>query len=184
MRKRSKYRPKPVILNPIAYVMESNTPISQHDSYWLDLRIKNSMAMASLFRGQANRADMDTLVAMHNICEALWQMGKGTEYSDVLVRGKVALLDVCSRGVAPGGRFILKAPEMQALNDLMELHDAQMEASTVRDLEKALALARNQIANKKAHVIRSVASIESGNGPEPRDTHSTEPGSAGGRCAP
>lgn len=153
MRKRSKYRPKPVLADPLAYVLESNTPISKHDSYWLDLRIKNSDAMASLFKGAADRADMDTLIAMHNICEALWQMGKGTEYSDVLIRGKAALLDVAERGAATS-RFVLKAPEMQALNDLMELHDAQMEISTVRDLEKALALARLQIATGKANVIK------------------------------
>jgi hypothetical protein len=155
MRKRSKYRPKPVIQNPLAYVLESMTPIAQHETYWVDLRVKNSMAMAQLFRGQATKPDMDTLIAMHNICEALWQMGKGAEYSDVLMRGKAAMLDVCGRGAA-SGRFVLKAPEMQALNDLMELHDAQMETSTIRDLEHALALARNQIANKKAFVIKGV----------------------------
>lgn len=183
MRKRSKYRPKPVIMNPIAYVMESNTPISKHDSYWLDLRIKNSQAMASLFQGQATRADMDVLIAMHNICEALWQMGKGKEYSEILIRGKAALLDIGERGAATG-RFVLRAPEMQALNDLMALHDAQMEDSTIRDLEKALALARNQIANKRAHVIRSVADIESGHGAEQRNPDSPEPRPAGGRGAP
>lgn len=144
---------KPVYQNPVAYVLEGLKPITEHNSYWLDLRIKNSAAMAALFKGLATKADMDTLIGMHNICEALWQMGLGKDYSDVLIRGKVALLDVGDRGKA-SGRFVLKAPEMQALNDLMELHDAQMEISTVRDLEKAMALARQQIANKQAHVIK------------------------------
>ena len=176
MRKRSKYRPKPVIQNPLAYVLESMKPITEHDSYWLDLRIRNSQAMAALFRGEAVKPDMDTLIAMHNICEALWQMGIGREYSDVLTRGKAALLDVCRRP-----RFVLRAPEMQALNDLMELHDAQMEISTIRDLERALAIARNQIANKRAHVIRQ--DIESAHGQEPRNPDRSESRPAGGGSA-
>lgn len=144
---------KPVYPNPVAYVVEGLKPITEHDSYWLDLRIKNSAAMSALFKGQATRQDMETLIAMHNICEALWQMGVGRDYGDVVIRGKVALLDVGARGKS-SGHFVLKAPEMQALNDLMELHDAQMEISTVRDLEKATAIARQQINNKQAYVIK------------------------------
>ena len=156
---RKKYRPKPVVRNPIAYVMESLKPIQQHDSYWLDLQLKNSQSMSALFQGRAQKPDMDVLIAMHNVCEALWRMGKGVEYGDVLIRGKAALLDVGRRGVTTG-RFILKAPEMQALNDLMELHDAQMEISTVGDLEKALAIVNSMIRAKKAIPVNVPESVK------------------------
>jgi hypothetical protein len=33
MRKRSSYRPKPVLANPLLYVLESFTPVRAHDSY-------------------------------------------------------------------------------------------------------------------------------------------------------
>ena len=50
MRKRSKYRPKGVRLDTIGYVTESLKPVASHDSYLLDLKIKNSEAMVALDR--------------------------------------------------------------------------------------------------------------------------------------
>lgn len=61
MRKRSKYRPKPVLQNPLGYVIESLTPVTQHENFLLDLKIKNSESMVSLMQGRAVKADMDTI---------------------------------------------------------------------------------------------------------------------------
>ena len=87
MRKRSKYRPKGVILNPIAYVMESMTPVAKHESYLIDLKIRNHAAMTALTRGIATKTDMDDLIAMANISEALSRLGFGQEYADVTRMG-------------------------------------------------------------------------------------------------
>jgi hypothetical protein len=153
MRKRSKYRPKSVLLNPIAYVIEGNQPIGKHDSYLVDLKVKNHLAMTQLLQGKATKADMNALIAMHNVSEALYRMGFGVEYGEYIVTGKAALLDLCGRG-ALTEKFICRAAEIQALNGLMELHDAQMEVITVRDMEKAIALAHKIIANRQAIVIK------------------------------
>ena len=152
MRKRSKYRPKGVIMNPIAYVMESMTPVAKHDSYLIDLKIKNHSAMATLTKGQAVRADIDTLIAMANICEALYRMGFGTEYEDVVKHGSDALYAVGRRG-AQTGRFILRAEEMTALNTLMELHGAQMDVITVKDMEKAFKIVDAEYRARKMRPI-------------------------------
>lgn len=148
MRKRSKYRPKHVLQNPIGYVLESMTPVVKHDSYLVDLKIKNHLAMASLTQGKATRDDMDKLINMSNITEALYRMGFGTEYKDVLQEGSSALLAIARRG-AESNRFILWATEMKALNTLMELHDAQMEVITVKDIERAVALVENERRQKR-----------------------------------
>lgn len=152
MRKRSKYRPKGVIMNPIAYVMESMTPVAKHDSYLIDLKIKNHGAMSALTTGQAVRADIDTLIAMANICEALFRMGFGTEYEDVVRLGSDALYAVGRRG-AQTGRFILRAEEMTALNTLMELHDAQMDVITIKDMEKAFKIVDAEYRARKMRPI-------------------------------
>jgi hypothetical protein len=152
VRKRSKYRPKGVIMNPIAYVMESMTPVAKHDSYLIDLKIKNHSAMTTLTTGKAVRADIDTLIAMANICEALFRMGFGTEYDDVVRQGSDALYAVGRRG-AQTGRFILRAEEMVALNTLMELHDAQMDVITVKDMEKAFKIVDAEYRAKKMRPI-------------------------------
>lgn len=153
MRKRSKYRPRSVILNTLEWIKESMTPIAAHESYLVDWKIKNALAYGSLLRGEATMQELDTLIAMHNIVEALFRMGFGRDYSDCVIRGKAALLDVCRRWQQTG-KAVCRAPELQALRDLMELHDAQMEVVTVRDIEKARELALREIANKKATVIK------------------------------
>lgn len=152
MRKRSKYRPKPVAMNPMAYVLENLTPVAKHDSYLLDLKIKNSDAMVKLLRGSATRQDMDTIIAMNNICEALLRLGFGAEYKEVGVNGRGAIIAIAHRAVRTN-KFVPTGPEIKALNELMELHDAQMDVITVKDMERALALARNLLRNKQATAL-------------------------------
>jgi len=105
MRKRSKYRPKGVIMNPIAYVMESMTPVAKHDNFLIDLKIKNHMAMTNLTQGKATREDMDTLIPMANFVEALYRMGFGRDYATEVHKGLDALHAVSKRG-AESGRFL------------------------------------------------------------------------------
>ena len=143
MRKRSKYRPKKVLVNPVGYVLEGMTPVGKHDSFLLDLKIKNHLSMSSLTQGKATREDMDKLINMANIAEALYRLGFGADYKDVLQEGSSALLAIARRG-AETNRFVLWGVEMKALNTLMELHDAQMEVITVKDMERAVALVENE----------------------------------------
>ena len=148
MRKRSKYKPKGIIANPVAYVLESLVPVAKHESYLLDLKIKNSEAMRCLLRGEATRHDMDILIAMSNITEALYQLGFGKEYGDVCVGGREALIGIAHRAVQLG-RFTPTGPEITKLNLLMELHDAQMDVINIKDMENALAYAKKRFASKK-----------------------------------
>lgn len=152
MRKRSKYRPRAVLVNPVAYVVESIKPVTQHDSYLVDLKIKNHGAMAALTQGQANRADMDTLIAMSNMIEALWTLGFGKEYEAVMCEGQAALIEVGRRGLATN-KFILRAAEMTALNTFMDLHDAQMEVVTVGDIERGIDIIRKRERTGRVHRI-------------------------------
>lgn len=152
MRKRSKYRPKGVILNPMAYLIESMTPVAKHDSYLIDLKIKNHGAMAALTTGRAAKAEIDVLIPMGNICEALYRMGFGTEYKDVIHAGLDALHAVGRRGWQTG-RFILRAEEMRALNELMELHDAQMDVITIKDMEQACLVVDREYKSRKMRPI-------------------------------
>lgn len=148
MRKRSKYRPKHVLLNPMGFVMENLSPVRSHSSFMVDLKIKNHGAMEALTKGRASRSDIDTLIAMGNITEAFARLGFGKDYSDVVKNGLQSLRSVGARG-AESGRFILKAAEMIALNELMELHDAQMEVVTLKDMDAAIALVREEFRLKK-----------------------------------
>jgi len=152
MRKRSKYRPKGVIMNPMAYVIESMTPLAKHDNFLIDLKIKNHMAMTNLTQGKATREDMDTLIPMANFVEALYRMGFGTDYATEVRTGLDALHAVGKRGVE-SNRFILRSEEMRALNTLMELHDAQMDVITVKDMERAFKIVDEEYKQRKMRPI-------------------------------
>ena len=148
MRKRSKYRPKKVLANPLGYVLEGMTPVVKHDSFLIDLKIKNHLSMSSLTQGKATREDMDKIINMANIAEALYRLGFGADYKDVLQEGSSAVLAIARRG-AESNRFVLWGAEMKALNTLMELHDAQMEVITIKDMERAVALVENERKQKR-----------------------------------
>jgi len=152
MRKRSKYRPKPVVFNTMGYVKESLTPVSQHAGFMVDLNIKNHAAMTLLTQGQATPTDIDTLIQMVNICEALYRLGFGRDYGDIVVEGLAALRAVGRRGHETK-KFILRAAEMNALNTILELHDAQLQTITLKDMEKAIFLVREDVRLKKTTPI-------------------------------
>jgi hypothetical protein len=133
-------------------VLESLKPVSQHEQYLVELKIKNHLAMTTLTRGEATRGDIDTLIASVNIVEALYRLGFGREYADVVRDGLDALRSVGKRG-AESGRFILKSAEMNALNLVMELHDAQMELITIKDMDKAIDLVKEEHRLRKARPI-------------------------------
>jgi hypothetical protein len=154
MRKRSKYRPKPVLLNPVGHVLEGMTPLSKYRNYMLDLKIKNHAALASLTQGRATYTDIDALIQMVNMTEACYRLGIGKEYNELVVAGLAALRSVGRRGHETG-KFILRAEEMRALNDIMELHDAQLETLTIKDLEKAVNIVKEEYRLKKATPINA-----------------------------
>ena len=60
------------------------------------------------------------------------------------------------RGVKTG-RFILKSEEMNALNVAMELHDAQLEVITLKDMENAIKLVTEELRQRK---MRSIVTKE------------------------
>jgi hypothetical protein len=133
--------------------MEGLVPVANHDSYLLDLKIKNHGSMAALTTGKATKADINTLISMSNVTEALYRLGFGTEYANVVRAGLDSLFAVGQRG-AQTKQFVLKAQEMTALNTLMELHDAQLEIITVKDMERALKLVDKERKEKKMRSIK------------------------------
>lgn len=150
---RKKYRKRWVSPDPVALAIGGVKTLHSDKSALLAKQVLNSGSLAALCQGKATKQDMDTLIHMHNAVEALWMQGYGKEFSEVLIRGKAAILDVCQRGVELG-RFVIKAAERQALNDLLELYDAQMEVASLRDVAMADARAIHEIATGKAIVIK------------------------------
>jgi hypothetical protein len=89
---------------------------------------------------------------MVNIVEALYRLGFGKEYAEEVQRGLEALYAVAVRG-KDSNRFILKADEMNALNTITELHDAQLEVITLKDLDQAVVLVEKERRAKRMQSV-------------------------------
>ena len=154
MRKcRKKYKPKGVIVDTMSWVKSGMKPVAETGDAITVLKLRNHGAMAALTKGQATRQDLDILISCLNITEAYWRMGIGYEYKEIVNAGLAALRSVGKRGLE-SGKFILKADEMAALNEAMELHDAQLELSTVKEMERALDIVTQEIKHKRATPIK------------------------------
>ena len=153
MRKKSKYRPKGVILDPINHVLSGIKRVGSI-SAGTDLMIRNHSSLDAVRRGEATRDDIDVLIAALNMTEALALMRIGEDWKVEIRAAQDALFAVGSRG-AETGKFILRGPELKSLNLGMEIHDAQLEVCTVAELERAMDLVHKTIVSNKARPIVS-----------------------------
>lgn len=136
MRKRSKYRPKPVMLDPVGYVVAGLQPIAAADKEMTVLGVKNHGAIEAVRTGTATRQDISNLVNMLNVATALAHMGQGADWLPELAAAQEAVKAASKRP-----RFLFNALELQVINTAIGVHDAQMEdpKTTVQMLEQAVA---------------------------------------------
>jgi hypothetical protein len=151
VRKRSSYRPKPQLANPVAWIINGFKPISQAGI--VNVQIKNHNAIDALRKGIADREDIDCIIEALNIAEALQRLGIGDEYKDELREAQDALYAVSRRGIDREYRFVLKAQELVSINLGMEIHDAQIEVTNIEQMEKAIDIVKSEIKNRRARVI-------------------------------
>jgi hypothetical protein len=137
MRKRSKYKPKGVRLDNMAWV-QSGLKRMDEVSETATIKIRNHDAMNTLRLGTATKEEIDVLINAMNVTEALADRGWGADWKEEIRAGQDALFALAKRGATNGMRFIVKGEELKALNLCMEVHDAQLEAVTVRELELAM----------------------------------------------
>jgi len=155
MRKRSKYRPKPQLTDPLTWVLAGMKPVLTAKEVMGNVRIKNHLALRCVVEGTATRKDMDVLIEAFNVTEALCRVDAslGRDWSDEIKAGQDALLAMGRRGIAKGDRFVFTGPELTAANIVMEIHDAQLERCTVAQMEKALSEVVKDVLHKKARPI-------------------------------
>lgn len=154
MRKRSSYRPRGLILDTMRHVTSGMKKVGSI-SAGTTLKIKNHTALDSVRRGVGTREDLDVLIGAFNITEALAMMRIGDDWKDEIRAAQDALLAMGRRG-AETGKFILRGPELTSFNLAMEIHDAQLDACTVSELEKAIDIVTEIIRLKGARLIMKV----------------------------
>jgi len=153
MRKKSKYKPKGVRLDTMNWVVTGMTKVSAKESAYVTMHLKNMSALDSLAKGTANKKEIDIVIGVINVAEALCELGVGSEYHQIVLDASSALYDVCKRSFDINDRFICRGSELSAIKLGYEVHDAQMEATTIGMLDKALDVIDKTIRAQKATVI-------------------------------
>jgi hypothetical protein len=152
MRKKSKYKPNGVRLDAVNWVLAGMKPVSSVGDAIVVLKAKNHSALTEVVQGRGNRDQIDVLIAALNMCEAYAVHGKGKDWLPEINEAQDALYHMAQRGVNTE-KFLFRGPEMQAVNLAMEIHDRQLEESTVSMLEKMTDFVTKQIILKRARPI-------------------------------
>lgn len=139
MRKRSKYRPREVLRDPLAYVLNGMHRIDHAAKDIMDtVRIKNHMAMALILKGEGTRKEMGDIMTAFKIMHCLAKRGLGEDWMPEIQLALDAVESMRVRGEAKGDRFLFNGEELKAVNLGMEIHDAQLERCTLAQMEQAV----------------------------------------------
>ena len=152
MRKRSKYKPKGVRIDAVNCVISGLKPIASAGDALVTLKAKNHSALSEITQGRGNKDQIDVLIAAMNMCEAYAIHGKGIDWIPEIRQAQDAIFNMGKRGIEKN-RFLFTGEEMKAINLGIDIHDAQLEESTIKELEKMIDYVTKQIRLKKARPI-------------------------------
>ena len=149
MRKRSTYRPRHQLQDPLAWVINGFKPLTiSAGNEVLLLRIKNHAALTAACEGLATFNDIDILVSAMNIAEALEKLGVSVGWANEIREGHDALYNACKRD-----KFLFTGTEVEAMSTAMEILDAQIEKCTIGQLDEAVRIVKEIIRLKKARTM-------------------------------
>ena len=144
MRKRSSYRQRPALNNNLLYILTGNLPVTAAAETVTRVKVANHGAIDSLVKGKGTGTDIVALGHMLTTAEALAKHNLGRDWLPELTAAREALDDLTMRS----GNFVMRASEITALNIALEVHDAQLENCTIKQLEDAIKAAKNAIRHK------------------------------------
>ena len=151
MRKRSSYRPRAQLPDPLAWVLSGFRPVTTAHEQMTTVRIKNHDAIEAVRQGKATFQCVDVLISAFNIAEALARLGQGTDWLPEIRAAQDAL-----RAAGERPKYLFTGPELCAVNLGMQVHDAQLDdpKTTIALMQQALEIVVKVIRLKKAERIK------------------------------
>ena len=146
---KKKYRPKAVIPNPVAYVLSGM--IAPTETIKNRLKVAYHWAMNSLTKGEGTPEDWQEVSNSINVAMILCERGFGSEYKPSLIKAAEAMTRMKERHKKEGKALLFKSDEMRVVNEALELHDAQLEVTLVRDVELAVLEVEKRLRLRQFH---------------------------------
>jgi hypothetical protein len=126
---------------------------SAHGEHLRELQIKNHLAMAEMAQGRGTREQWNQIVGAINMANILCEQGIGDEFREKTIDARNAMLAVGKRAVKNGDRFVFTGAELQAINEALDCHDAQLENSRAIDVDRAAM----EVERRVRHRINSTS---------------------------
>jgi hypothetical protein len=158
MRKKSKYKPRPVRTDNLNWILAGMKKVGTLPTAGIALKLQNHEALDSILKGQGTKEHVDVLINAVNMAEAMVRIRDdlGADWKTEIRAAQDAIYTMAKRGVEKGS-FAFTGPEMTALKLVMDVHDAQLDDCTVRELEMTLDIIYEEIRLKKCRAIVEVA---------------------------
>jgi hypothetical protein len=158
MKKKSSYKPRGVRMDNMSWIISGMKKVGSLPKAGVALKLKNHEALDSILMGKGTRDHVDVLIAAVNMAEALIRIRDdlGVDWKAEIRAAQDAIYTMGRRGVEKD-RFAFTGPEMVAVKTVMELHDAQLDDCSVKEMEKALFIVEEEIRLKKARPIVETA---------------------------
>jgi hypothetical protein len=121
------------------------------------VKIINHSAMTQLTRGLGTRHDWDYISTALNIAIVLAELGVGHEYLEQ-IKNAMWCHAQCGKRFYTHGKVGYSGPELSVVNLALEVHDAQVDAATVGEMEKAhIEVSRRLRNNNITHKVKEEA---------------------------
>lgn len=141
MRKRSKYRPRAVIADPLAYVVNGFLPLREASNEVMRLRTINHRALERIVKGKGERQDGINLSNAFITTASLAEIGTGIDWLQEIEEAQQAVNALLLRGHKTG-RHVFTGPELTTVNLAMKIHDLQIDNCTIEKFERAIVRAK------------------------------------------
>lgn len=137
-------------INPVTHALmgAAITPSSELDK----LRLRELDAIDNFARGVATFADLDAIVAVHNLCEHMANNGVGHEALEACARAGAAIHEAARRMEATG-KLGTTGPGLQAFRDLFAYHDLQRQSVARSEYERVIFKTFERVKNKAPGVV-------------------------------
>lgn len=143
MRKRTKRKVWP-LRDPISYAM-SGAQVAVEQSNIKTYMAASHASMKALVEGNAKRIDLQHITMAHNMVCALMKQGFGEPHAED-IEASAAALDSIAKRAREKSRILGTGPELNALNFMLQIHDAMMDVISVAEYNRAVVHS-NKVVN-------------------------------------
>jgi hypothetical protein len=126
------------------FVKQGISPLTEHEDVVVPAKIRIHSAVAALAGGSATVSDIGIIAAASNLCTALVHRGKGEDWRPE-IRASADAIEAIQLRLARWGKVQALAAEVEAISIMAQVHDLQLDASTVIDAEQASIIAQRGV---------------------------------------